>query len=97
MEKKKKLSPIEITELFLIKADWNRTFMAEIIRETTDDGKEFVRGNVIINEGRAWSIGNSQSELAKNLDDICLLKLDMELHSHAGVTKQLFGENFFLN
>jgi hypothetical protein len=97
MEKKKNLPPIEITELFLIKADWNRTFMGEIIRETTADGKEFVRGSVIIEEGKAWSTGESQSELAKNLDDICLMKLDMGLHFHAGVTYKVFGVDFFTN
>ena len=97
MEKKKVPSSIEITELFLVRADWHRTFMAEIIRETTSDGKEFVRGSVIIEEGKAWSTGNSQSELAKNLDDICTMKLDMGLHSDSGVTATIFETKFFLN
>ena len=96
MEKKKQ-PDIIIAELFLVKADWHRTFMGTIIRETTADGKEFVRGSVIIEEGKAWSIGNSQQELEENLDDICTMKLDMGLHSNAGVTTQIFGENFFLN
>ena len=96
MEKKKQ-PDILITELFLVKADWHRTFMGTIIRETTADGKEFVRGSVIINEGRAWSIGNSQSELAENLDDICTLKLDYGLHSDSGVTTTIFETKFFLN
>ena len=97
MEKKKVPSSIEITELFLVRADWHRTFMAEIIRETTAGGKEFVRGRVIIEEGKAWSTGNSQEELAKNLDDICTLKLDYNLHSDRGVTIVLSGTDFFLN
>jgi hypothetical protein len=96
MEKKKQ-SGIIITELFLIKADWNRTFMGEIIRETTADGKELVRGCVIINEGKAWSTGRSQSDLARNLDDICIMKLDYHLHSSAGITIKIAGEVFFLN
>ena len=96
MEKKKQ-PDIIITELFLVKADWNRTFIGTIIRETTSDGKEFVRGNVIIEEGKAWSTGESQSELAKNLDDICALKLDYKLHSYRGVTIILYGRDFFLN
>jgi hypothetical protein len=82
----KKTSKIEITELFLVKADWHRTFMGEIIRETTDEGKEFVRGNVVINEGKAWSTGNTQSDLANNLDYICTMKLDGGLHDNSGVT-----------
>jgi hypothetical protein len=95
MEKKK--SSIEITELFLVRADWHRTFMAEIIRETTINGKEFVRGTVIINDGKAWSTGNSQEELAKNPDDICTLKLDYSLHSDSGVTTTIFKTKFYLN
>jgi hypothetical protein len=94
---KKKLPDIIITELFLVKADWLRTFMGTIIRETTADGKEFVRGSVIINEGRAWSSGNSQENLANNLDAICTLKLDYNLHSDRGVTVILSGTDFFLN
>jgi hypothetical protein len=97
MEKKKISSGIEITELFLVKADWHRTFMGEIIRETTADGKEFVRGTVIINEGRAWSIGNSQQDLANNLDNICTMKLDFGLHSDRGETIIISGTDFFLN
>jgi len=35
--------------------------------------------------------------LRKNMDEICIMKLDCELHSNAGVTTQIFGEDFFLN
>jgi hypothetical protein len=97
MDKKKITSSIEITELFLVRADWHRTFMAEIIRETTADGKEFVRGSVIIEEGKAWSIGNSQEELANNLDDICTLKLDYNLHYYSGAKFDIMGLSFHLN
>ena len=96
MEKKK--SPgIQLTELFLVKADWGRTFTGEIFREITAEGKEFVRGKVIIEEGKAWSTGQCQSELAKNLNDICIMKLDMGLHSHAGVKVKILDFDFFLN
>jgi len=92
----KKLPNIEITELFLIKADWNRTFMGQLIRETTD-GKSTVRGNVVINEGKAWSIADTQENLARNLDNICTMKLDMGLHDSGGIQKDIAGEKFFLN
>jgi len=92
----KKLPNIEITELFLIKADWNRTFMGQIIRETTDN-KTIVRGNVIINEGKCWSVANTQEELAKNLDGICTMKLDKGLHDDAGKFTEINGEKFFLS
>ena len=89
----KKTSKIQITELFLVKADWHRTFLGEIIRETIDD-KEFVRGTVIINEGQAWSTGCSQEDLANNLDYICTLKLDKNLHGNPGVTSTIAGTPF---
>ena len=94
---KKKLPGIQLTELFLVKADWGRTFMGEIFRENTADGKEFVRGRVIIEEGKSWSTGNSQKELAKNLNDICIMKLDMGMHSRAGVKVKILDFDFFLN
>jgi hypothetical protein len=97
MDKKKIPSSIEITELFLVKAGWHRSYIGEIIREITADGKEFVRGSVIINEGKAWSTGNSQEELANNLDSICTLKLDHGLHNNAGNTSIIFNKLFFLN
>ena len=94
---KKKLPDLQITELFLVKADWHRTFMASIIRDTTEDHKEIIRGTVVINEGKAWSVGSSEDELGKYLDEICTMKLDHDLHVSAGVTTQIFGEDFFLN
>lgn len=94
---KKKLPEIEITELFLVKADWNRTYMAQIIREKNADGTEIIRGHVIINEGKAWSIGNNEGELGTYLDDLCILKLDYGLHEKAGITLKIAGEDFFLN
>ena len=100
MKKRKtieKLPDLQISELFLVKADWNRTFMGQIIRETTVDGQEIIRGSVIINDGKAWSVGNSEEELGNNLDDICTLKLDHNLHADPGVRGVIAGDIFFLN
>lgn len=95
--KKKKLLDLQITELFLVKADWLRTFMATIIREKTEDGKEIIRGNVVINEGKAWSVAENEEELGTYLDDICTMKLDYELHEKGGVNIQISGTDFYLN
>ena len=97
MEKKKVSSHLTLTELFLVKADWGRTYWGEIFREITAEGKEFVRGRVIIEEGKAWSVSDCQKNLAKNLNDICIMKLDMGLHSHAGVRVIILDIDFFLN
>jgi len=72
---KKKLPDLQITELFLVKADWNRTFMAEIIREKTENGTDIIRGSVVINEGKVWSLAGNEEELGTYLDDICIMKL----------------------
>jgi len=71
--------------------------MATIIREKTKDDRDIIRGNVVINEGKAWCVAYTEEELGTNLDDICILKLDHNLHFNAGVAVQIFGENFFLN
>ena len=96
---KKKLPEIQITELFLVKAgnDFTRTFLGEIRREVDGDGNLVVMGMVIINEGKVWSKASSQEELMKNMDDICIMKMDMGMHSHPGVTTKIFDADFFLN
>lgn len=99
MKKKKStdLDNLIITELMLIKADWQRTFVAETCRETTSEGILIVRGSVVVNEGKIWCYAETQEELGKYLDDICVMKLDMGLHSDVGVTTKVFDTDFFLN
>jgi hypothetical protein len=97
MLKKKPLADIIISELFLVKADWTRTFMGTIRREVDTNGNPVVMGEVIVYEGKIWSKAANQEELMKTMDAICTMKLDMGLHSHAGLTTQIFGEDFFLN
>ena len=93
----RKLHDLQITELFLVKADWNRTFMATIIREKTEDREEIIRGNVVINEGKVWCVAESEKVLGMYLDDICLMTLDKGLHSSAGLSTKIAGEDFYLN
>ena len=97
MSKKKILPDIIITELFLVKADWQRTFMGTIRRELDSDENPVVMGEVIVQEGKIWSKASSQEELRKNLDDICTMKLDCGLHEDTGETIKIFDEDFFLN
>jgi hypothetical protein len=97
MSKKRKLPEIVITELFLVKADWQRTFTGTIRRETDVDGNTVVMGEVIVQEGTIWSKATNQDELMKIMDDICIMKLNYELHSHAGKTVKLFNIDFSLN
>ena len=96
-EKKKKISSLEITELFLVKSGWDRTFMAEIVRDKTEDGKTINRGRVVVNEGQIWSTDESQDELGNYLDDICTMKLDSGLHDNQGVFSKIAEGKFFHN
>jgi len=95
--KKKKLPDLQIVELFLVKADWNGTFMTEIISEKSNDGKEIIRGSVVVNEGKIWCVAESEEELGNYLDEMCILKLGYNQHSNAGIAKTIFYDNFFLN
>jgi hypothetical protein len=98
---KKKKSPdldnLIITELMLVKADWNRTFVAEICRETTSEGVPIVRGTVVVNEGKIWSSAKTQEELGKYLDDICFMKFHMGLNSISGIKLIFHDVCYFLN
>lgn len=81
----------------LVKADWNRTFVAEICRETTSEGVSIVRGTVVVNEGKIWAAGETMEKLAHYLDHLCILKLDFGLNANTGVTAKIFETDFFLN
>ena len=99
MEKKKSPQEYEITELFLVKAgnDYRRTFVGQIYRETTKEGKSIVRGNVMVNDGKIWSSAETQEELGKYLDELCTIKLAMGLHSNPGEKVDIFGISYHLN
>jgi hypothetical protein len=96
-EKKKEKLNLEITELFLVKSKWDRTFFAEIVRDKTEDGKTINRGSVVVNEGKIWSAGETQDELGYYLDDICTMKLDFGLHDNEGVSSKIAEEKYFHN
>ena len=81
----------------LVKADWQRTFVAEICREITSEGVSIVRGTVVVNEGKIWSSAETQEELGRFLDDICLLKLDYGLHANDEINMEIFGLDFCEN
>jgi hypothetical protein len=94
---KKRLPEIQITELFLVKADWTRTFIGTIRREVDGDENPVIIGEVIVHEGKIWSKASCQEELMKAMDDICSLKLDNELHSQPGVAILILENKVFLN
>lgn len=68
-----------ITELILVKADWDRTYVGTIIRNKAK-GLTILRGKVKVEEGKIVAIANSDEKLYDALDAICILKLDYGLH-----------------
>jgi hypothetical protein len=99
MKKKRIIPEFEITELFLVKAgnDYSRTFIGEIYRETTKEGKSIVHGSVMVRNSKIWSLADSQEELGKYLDDLCSMILDMGLHSTIQRNVITFNERLYLN
>jgi len=93
----KKLPDIIITELFLIKADLQRTFIGSIRRKADSEDNPVLSGEVIVQEGMIWSMYSDEEELRNNLDDICLMKLDFRLHEDLGVTTKILNMDFFWN
>lgn len=97
MTKKKSPPEIIITELILIKADWQRTFIGSLRKELDIEGNPIHIASVIVQEGMIYGNSPNQEDLINNMDDICLMKLDFGLHEDAGVTIKIFGTDFFLN
>lgn len=72
---KEKNSEFEMTELWLVKADWNRTYIGTIIRETKD-GKPHLRGNADIDGILISAEADSEEALTDKLDAMCTEILD---------------------
>jgi hypothetical protein len=94
---KKKLQPIEITELFLIKADWKRTFIGTIEHYTNPDGSKYVKGKVTVNNYQVVSMASDVEEVGKFLDEMVILILDYNLHLIPAVKYSIEGTDLFLN
>lgn len=101
MFKMKKQLKVEITELFMAQADKYRRFFGTIKRDRDDNGNQTVHGVIKIKnrdyEGFIYSQANDQDELGQNLDCLCKLVLDADIHKSTGVTKNICETPFFLN
>ena len=97
--KKKILPDIEIVELILVRCgfDFKRTFIGTIKRGYDSERNQILSGSVVINEGMIYSCSSNENELYQYLDEICLMKMDYNLHSDAGVVTKILDCDFFLN
>lgn len=88
---------VEITEMFMGKADIYRCFFGCIKRLSDDNGNPFVFSRLVMNKGLLCASAPEQQKLSENLDKMCKMICDEGLHDNKGVSKEIFGSKFFLN
>ena len=96
MEKNKgdKKYEFELTELFLVVADLKRTFVGSMRSGKDEDGREFVSGKVTVKEGVMVGRAETDRKMAEQLDIVCKLKLDYNLHGRKGKTSMILGTDY---
>jgi hypothetical protein len=95
---KKEHDRFEITEMFMAKANSDRCFYGIIKRFKDNDGNPMVFSKIVMpDDGYICAQCNDQKTLGKNLDNMCVMIMDMGLHNDSGKTTEIFGMDFFLN
>jgi len=92
----KNTSNITITELFLVKSDWNHTFIGQISRQITENNI-VIHGNVVVEEGKIWCEGESETDIGNKLDTMCVLKLKYGINDSYGISIDIINSPYFLN
>lgn len=87
----------EITELFMAQADHERCFYGVIKRGKDADGHPHLFSRIIVKDGLIQACASDQKTLGKMLDEMCVMVLDYGLHNDAGVSIEIFGNQYFLN
>ncbi len=90
-DRKKK---IEITELILVVADKERCFVGLLRRGKDEDGNNFVSGKVSVKEGVMIGRAETETKMTEQLDIVCRLKLDHDLHRRKGKTSMIMGTEY---
>jgi hypothetical protein len=95
---KKKRTDFEITELIIVRArNWDRTFIGSIKHDIDYEGYPIICGEVVIQEGKIWSMATNRDQLCKYLNELCLLKLHYGLNKSAGIFCGMIFNKYFLN
>jgi len=95
---KEKKPKIEVTEMFVAKACPSRVFWGIITRSVDDFGNPVVFSRILMdNDGLLCAQASDQKVLANNLNQMARLICYQGLHSDHGITKEIFGSDFFLN
>src|ERR1035437_4907952 len=95
---KKEKEGFEICEMFMAKAEKYRCFFGTIKRFEVEDGNPLVFSKIVMpNDGYICAQAKDQKVLSKNLNQICIMILDKNLHGDAGISTEIFGGRYFLN
>jgi hypothetical protein len=94
---KDKTDRFEITEMFMGQASADRCFYGCIKRLKDVEGNPFVFSRLAMPDGLLCASAPEQLELGENLDKLCKMICDEELHLNAGVSTEIFGTDFFLS
>ena len=86
-----------LVELFLVAADVHRTFVATRLEKEHDNGEKFYAAIVKVHEGEIVSASEDETTIEKNLDIMCILKLDYGLHKEEGKSSVIFHCDCFHN
>lgn len=70
---------IEITELFLAKADWKRTYVGTVTRDMLDNGSIIVHGKIPVEGCVIEATATNDKDLGKKLDELVVLILDHKI------------------
>ena len=81
----------------MAKADWNRTFVGEILRCKNDDGSDFVVGEIPVHEYTIIAKAGDDKELGKRLDEMVVSILDYDLHKMVSKKLRIAGCYIYLN
>jgi hypothetical protein len=105
----KKEMKIEITELFMAKADWKRCFHGVIKREKDENGNQVFSSKIYVKNKKFDEVIYSQvihptktnrelrDQLGEQLDDIVKLILDYKLTKMPAKTQKIGDQTFNLN
>jgi hypothetical protein len=88
---------IQISEMFMCQADHERCFYGIIQREIDEFGNAFVFSRIVMPDGLIQAKADNQWELGKNLDQMCIMILDMGLNKQRGKVISICNSDFFLN
>ena len=86
-----------ITELFMVMADKERTYIGSMTRDKLNVNPCICRGKVKVENSKVYLKGDSEDKMWRAGDAMVILILDYGLHDLAGPKSEIFDTDFFHN